>query len=344
MAEPEQPARGRRRRNRTRHEPGDRRNGGSTAGGSWRNGRSRQRRGRRRAGGAGCAGAGLCGNEGVISVAGASRAISTQPSIYSGWRRRRRRRKLTRQQRARRRWAGGGAIQITALGTLTLGGRSPSNGGARREQRNDGTACARRLLCASGTAEMEARSGFKASTRITVPVALPNAECEPGAAGLGNGAAGESRKIRGDQPGVPGSDGAWTTGGALGGGSRDMFRRLRPAGPSSSSAPPTILKPPTPLSHRPNSHAERTCQYAASTDGGNFTSFTTDITSLSNQNYRYLKFKITFNAASQNFVNSISIPYDGPSLDTVDLSLAAGCGASEEFARNGTRGGGHGVQ
>jgi hypothetical protein len=70
--------------------------------------------------------------------------------------------------------------------------------------------------------------------------------------------------------------------------------------------------------------------YAGSSDGTVFSSFTTDLTSLSNQKYRYIKFKIAFTtgaaAGTPPQVSRIEIPFSdlGPS----DVQLSLGCGTT----------------
>jgi len=78
-----------------------------------------------------------------------------------------------------------------------------------------------------------------------------------------------------------------------------------------------------------------TVQYAGSADGTSFNGFVSDITTLSNKNYRYLKFKIsiTSNAgavAASPFVNQISLQYNDLGLDSVTFPLAAGCATTHK--------------
>jgi hypothetical protein len=71
-------------------------------------------------------------------------------------------------------------------------------------------------------------------------------------------------------------------------------------------------------------------QYAGSVDGGSYSGFTSDITTLSNQNYRYLKFKINMTTAGvagpSPTISQIAIDYTDSGLQKLDLKLSPGCG------------------
>jgi hypothetical protein len=71
-------------------------------------------------------------------------------------------------------------------------------------------------------------------------------------------------------------------------------------------------------------------QYAGSVDGASYSGFTSDITTLSNQNYRYLKFKIGMTtagvAAPSPTISQIAIDYSDSGLQKLDLKLSPGCG------------------
>jgi hypothetical protein len=66
--------------------------------------------------------------------------------------------------------------------------------------------------------------------------------------------------------------------------------------------------------------------YAGSVDGVSFSELTSDITTLSNQKYRYLKFKITIQTAATAGltpqVTSVAIPFA-----ELDIRLVGGCGS-----------------
>jgi len=298
-------------------------NGGSTAGGTGTTGDIASGAASGGTGGAGCASAGAACNRGIQgppnipgdfdttgdfiggAAAGGGGGNSTSATTGGGG------------------GAGGGIIQIAALGTLTVGtvtargGQGGSNGTAA-------AGCVPGACPGSGPGGNGGSIWLQSFNAITVPGSVSVAG---GATGLGNGVVGNPGKIRGDEPGAPAG---WTTGGASGGAVGGVVPTIASSGTffvvstayDLSTYNATFSTAPTVTPNAP-------VQFAASSDGSTFTAFTSDITTLSNQNFRYLKFKITLNAATQSFVSSISIPYDGPSLDTVNLSLAAGCGSLE---------------
>lgn len=85
-----------------------------------------------------------------------------------------------------------------------------------------------------------------------------------------------------------------------------------------------------------------TIEYAGSTDGSIFSGYTQDLTSLSNQQFRYVKFKITLAtasaAAASPTVSRIEIPFSdlGPS----DVPMTLGCGTVKDRGGRGGGGGG----
>jgi len=72
-----------------------------------------------------------------------------------------------------------------------------------------------------------------------------------------------------------------------------------------------------------------TMTYAGSIDGVNFSSFT-NLTSLNNKGYRFIKFRATFTnpgaAGVAPKVTQVSIPYTDAGLANLDMKLSAGCG------------------
>jgi hypothetical protein len=225
--------------------------------------------------------------------------------------------------------AGGGAIQITALGMITVQSVVANGGGGGSSACDGGN-----VDCSGNGAGGNGGSiWFQSFNGIATPATVL-ASAGIGGSGPGSSSNGFAGKIRGDEPGAPA---AWSTGGGVvpsiaSTGTFFVVSKSYDLGTYNAvfSTAPTVT---------PNAPA----QFAASSDGVSFTPFTSDITTLSNQNYRYIKFQIILNAATQNFVNSISIPYNGPALDSVDLGLAAGCASLERVrTKDGTLSGGGG--
>lgn len=71
-------------------------------------------------------------------------------------------------------------------------------------------------------------------------------------------------------------------------------------------------------------------EYAGSQDNVTYSAFTTDLTTLSDQGYRYLKFRLTMTSVgavgASPQVTGISIPYTDLGLKSLDVSLTPGCG------------------
>lgn len=79
-----------------------------------------------------------------------------------------------------------------------------------------------------------------------------------------------------------------------------------------------------------------TVEFAGSRDGVTFGSYTSDITALSDQNYRYIRFRVTLVTDSVSgpspTVSQITFNYEelGLNIDAVDLGLAMGCGSLQK--------------
>ena len=71
--------------------------------------------------------------------------------------------------------------------------------------------------------------------------------------------------------------------------------------------------------------------YSGSADGTTYSADTTDLTTLSNQGYRYVRFKIAITTAGSAglspIVTRVSIPYTEKGVADLDLSLGFGCGS-----------------
>ena len=78
--------------------------------------------------------------------------------------------------------------------------------------------------------------------------------------------------------------------------------------------------------------------YSGSADGESFSDFTTDLASLSNQGYRFLKFRATFTnpagGGAAPELTKLNIPYTDSGLASLDAKLYAGCGT---LAMSGTK-------
>jgi len=75
--------------------------------------------------------------------------------------------------------------------------------------------------------------------------------------------------------------------------------------------------------------------YAASVDGNTFSAFTSDITTLSNLGYRFLKFRVTFTnptaAGVAPKITKVSIPYSEMGLAKLDIKLSPGCATIQDI-------------
>ncbi|HCM39674.1 MAG: hypothetical protein A2Z97_15170 [Bdellovibrionales bacterium GWB1_52_6] len=71
-------------------------------------------------------------------------------------------------------------------------------------------------------------------------------------------------------------------------------------------------------------------EYAGSENGAVFSNYTSELTTLSNQNIRYLKFRLTLTTAGipgdSPAVSKITVPYDDLGWANTDLSISPGCG------------------
>lgn len=81
-----------------------------------------------------------------------------------------------------------------------------------------------------------------------------------------------------------------------------------------------------------------TVEYAGSRDGVSFDAYTTDLPSLSDKNYRFVRWRATFNTGGGGAtptLTRVEIPYEERGLTTVDLKLAAGCASVASIAGSG---------
>ncbi len=79
--------------------------------------------------------------------------------------------------------------------------------------------------------------------------------------------------------------------------------------------------------------------YSGSSDGTTYSAETTDLTTLSNQGYRYVRFKISIttagSAGASPVVTRVSLPYTEKGVADLDLSLGFGCGSLAMISRGG---------
>jgi hypothetical protein len=78
-------------------------------------------------------------------------------------------------------------------------------------------------------------------------------------------------------------------------------------------------------------------QYSGSADNVMFSGFVSDITSLSNQGYRYLRFKISMTSApiatASPEVTAVAVPYEDLGLRSLEFNLSSGCGTVDPIKR-----------
>lgn len=213
---------------------------------------------------------------------------------------------------------GGGTIHITAVGDLAVGSIL-ANGGAGGSSANDGNTSGNGSGGNGGAIWLQTLGTLTTSSNPTANAGAA------GGAGLNSGAGGN---IRGDSPSRP----AWaaadfdTSGVATG--QSYVVQGLYDLGTTNAA----FLTAPT-ITQTLNG-GTITPSYSGSSDNLTYTSFTTDLASLSNLGIRYLKVKLTLSTTGATGipqVSQVSIP-----LTELDVRLMGGCGTLEEVGLKGS--------
>lgn len=226
---------------------------------------------------------------------------------------------------------GGGVIRIAGVGDVTVGAIT-ANGGNPGRAANDGAAgpCSGHGVGGGGGSIW--LQTYKILTTTTEPSASKGSATS---ATCGVAVDGWDGRYRGDSASgavIP----AWV--GAI-------ASQFATANAATSTSYTVISKPydlralnagfqlPPSITSTTNGGAV-SISYAGSADKTNFSAYTTDITTLSNQGYRYLKFKIDITTAGvagpSPTVSQIAIDYNDFGLEKLDAKLSLGCGMIQD--------------
>lgn len=218
---------------------------------------------------------------------------------------------------------GGGRVRLISLGDLTVSSAIDASGGDGGTGGETGTACAGNGGPGNGGAVWLQSAGLLNITAAALPVVDPGLDfpnvCHP--LGVG-GDFGDSRAdYAGNDPDFPATA---ATSNAAANQSYDVVSNaydLNTLNAVFSNASVTSSAP---------GGGSASVSYAGSITGASYSAFTTDITQLSNKNFRYLKFKVTINtagvAAASPQVSQIAIDFKDAGLPKADLKLSPGCG------------------
>ncbi|MEW6057181.1 MAG: hypothetical protein AB1540_11260 [Bdellovibrionota bacterium] len=243
--------------------------------------------------------------------------------------------------------AGGGAIRIIALGNISVAGITATggNGGDGVADAIGGNAhCSGNGAGGSGGAVW--LQTLKTLTTTIDPVADGGTG---GTACLGGVGQSVNGRLRGDSASA--SRPVWATGGACpaAGATTNCDTDNAAANQTyivqSKGYDLGTLNASFPSSPSVTSIANGgsiTVQYAASTDGATYSGFTNDLTSLSNKNYRFLKFRISITtaaaAAASPQVSQIAIDYKDLGREKLEYKISAGCGSIAALRQDGDGG------
>lgn len=229
---------------------------------------------------------------------------------------------------------GGGAVRITALGALNIGTLT-ANGG------NGGNAVADTTRCSGNGAGGGGGSVWLQSAKTVTTGVNPTVNAGSGAAAQGgcagaggNGVAGVTRADATANPGWP--DVYYDTTNAVASQTYYVYSSTFDLGTLNAS----FTSGPT-VSQTTNGGGV-VVEFAGSKDDVTYSGFTSNLTALSNQEYRYVRFRISLSTTAGGAtptVSRISFGFEDIGLDSIDLGLSAGCGSIKAFT-GGKKGGG----
>jgi len=238
--------------------------------------------------------------------------------------------------------AGGGRVRVVGVGSVTLGAAAEAKGGdGAAGGTGGGGACAGNSGGGVGGAIW-----VQSLTDITAP--LPDVTA---GAGNSNGCiggpipGGNPGRTRADAPVINGTiTGATATNSTANTAASQSYvvqskqydlNTLDAVFPTQASIQSTVTV------------GTATVTFAGSADGSSFSSYTSDLTSLSGKGYRYLKFKVTIDTgaggATTPRVTRISLDFKDAGIKKIDLKLSPGCGTLTKFDDGNHGDGGSGL-
>lgn len=229
--------------------------------------------------------------------------------------------------------AGGGRLRITSVGTLTIGSIINADGGDGGAGGETGTACGGNGGPGDGGAVWLQSLGLLDIGAAVLPSVNAGADITNACHPLGVG--GNAGALRADYTGAdPDLAATASTSDAAPNQSYQVVSKAYDLGTLNAAFDRASVSSSAP------GGGSVTVEYAGSVDGGSFSAYTSDIASLSNKNYRYLKFKITINtagvAAASPSVSQIAVDFKDAGLEKLDLKLSPGCGTIADSSSNGS--------